>query len=207
MEREDILKFTNSVILLAKLLTKIEDKFLAQKLHNKISGMVSAYIVQHSMNVAQYHHSELLNSMNSILDFLELLAHNSRPDTTPLLLAQKNLLKFKLYILKQTNLGTMKARSAIKVNEPLPSTPEIQTPKPVLKNKSLRPVLKSDSNKEKIFNFIKRSPDIRAKEIIDKFSILSDRTVKRNLRELTDEGLLKKKLENGAVYYLAAERS
>lgn len=206
MGREDILKFTNSIILLAKLLTKIEDKFLAQKLHNKISNMVSAYVMQYeaSHNISC---QSLANSIDNILDYLELLAHNSRSDGTPLLLAQRNLLKFKLHILKQTNLGASKAVPAVKVNGTLPLMPEIRTLKPILKNKSMRSVLKSDSSKERIYNFIKKFPDARTKEIIDEFNALSDRTVKRNLRELIDEGFLKKKSENGAVYYLAAERN
>lgn len=206
MGREDILKFSNSIILLAKILTKIEDKFLAQKLYNKISDMVFAFIMQHSMS----HNAtcqNLLNSTNSILDFLELLAHNSKSDATPLLLAQRNLLKFKLYVLKQTNPRVSEAIPVMKANKPLPSTPEIQTPKPVLKNKLAQSVLKSDSNKERIYNFVKKFPDARTKEIIDEFNTLSDRTVKRNLRELTDGGFLKKKSENGAVYYLVAGRN
>ena len=63
--------------------------------------------------------------------------------------------------------------------------------------------LKESSNKERIFNFIKRSPNSRTKEIIDEFNILSERTVKRNLKELTTEGLVRKLAKDKGVYYSA----
>jgi DeoR/GlpR family transcriptional regulator of sugar metabolism len=57
------------------------------------------------------------------------------------------------------------------------------------------------TNKDQIFNYIKKTPDIRTKEVMTEFSALSGRTVKRNLKELIDEGFLKKKSDGVAVYY------
>ena len=62
-------------------------------------------------------------------------------------------------------------------------------------------MLKYDSNKERIFNFIQKTQEVRTKDIMSEFNILSSRTVKRNLKELTDQGFVKKIVEAGAVYY------
>ncbi|HEY4504223.1 MAG TPA: hypothetical protein VJI73_00440, partial [Candidatus Paceibacterota bacterium] len=56
-------------------------------------------------------------------------------------------------------------------------------------------------SKQKILEFIKSYPNTRTKDIINEFNALSDRTVKRSLTELMQIGLLKKKIENKAVYY------
>ena len=223
MEREDILKFTNLIIILSKLLTKTGDRFFAQKLHSKLSDLIFAFvvqrsqnvaqigfhnaegivksddIVQHSVNVAQYRRANLLNSVNSILDYLEYLEHGSKSDTTPLLLAQRNLLKFKLHILRTNQ--TIKSAEE-KVGDKAVVVSEVNLKSVTLKHKTAPQILKADSNKEKIFNFVKRTPDVRAKDVMNKFHALSGRTVKRNLKELISEGFLRKKLEGGAVYYL-----
>lgn len=221
MEREDVLKFTNSVILLSKLFARIEDKFLKQKLHGKISDFVFVFIEQKNIHsstshksgfrnaesvaksdeivqrehVAQSRHKDLINAINNLIDYLEHLAHISKNNTTPLFLAQRNLLKFKLHILKKNKV----CKSAKGV------TAEITTSKLSVKPGSVRLALKSNSSKERIFSFIKKTPDVRTKEVMSEFSALSSRTVKRNLKELTDEGLLKKRSDGVAVYYLAAD--
>ena len=198
MGKEDTLKFTNSIILVSKLLDKIEDKFLARKLYGKISDAVSAFLEFQKADIKQASHNvtyqKLLNSVNSLLDYLEYLAYILKNEVTPLLVAQRNLLKLKLHLLKQAK--TEHPKSVI-------DTKNEQISKPNLKQRISRPDLKQGSNKEKILNFIKKFPDIRTKEIIDEFNIMSGRTVKRNLKELIDEGFLEKKSENGAVYYLA----
>ena len=64
---------------------------------------------------------------------------------------------------------------------------------------------KLNQSKLKILNFIKSYPDTRAKDIINEFSALSDRTVKRNLTELLKMRMIKKRVDNKATYYSHAE--
>ena len=198
MKREDILKFTNSIVMLSKLLTRIEDRSLAQKLHVKITNMMSAFIEHRRGDIASHNivRLNLISATDNILDYLELLVHNSKSDVTPLLATQRNLLKFKLHILKIDQLKSVESN----VEEKVAVEPAVnleQKPKPI------RSSLRSNSNKERIFSFIKHSPNVRTREVVDEFSALSDRTVKRNLKELTDEGFLKRKSGGGAVHYLA----
>jgi len=194
MEREEALKFANSLILLSKLLTKIEDRFFVQKLHEKLLDLIFAFSERRTAPLSMSHNvaaQNLLNSINNLLDYLEYLAHISKNNTTPLLSAQRNLLKFKLYILRHNH---QKKPTAERV---------VETVNPVFapKTRTVQQIPKSDSNKEKIFHFIKKYPDTRTRDIVSEFSALSGRTVKRNLKELTDEGFLQKRTDSGAVYY------
>ncbi|MBI4160729.1 MAG: winged helix-turn-helix domain-containing protein [Candidatus Yanofskybacteria bacterium] len=270
MEKEDILKFTNTIIVLSKLFTTMEDRFLKQKLHGKLSDFVFAFvteqknnyphtsrnlgfrninniaksddIVQRSTNVVQYHHRNLLNSINNLLDHLEYLAHISKDNTTPLLVAQRNLLKFKFRVLQKDKKGKVDraplTSDVVPLTSEAPRPSDVRPPVPasggssgVVVNSDVvnsailisRPAAEVEqvfgkqgpvpsaqrkknfgtgtTNKEQIFNYIKKTPDIRTKEIMSEFSALSGRTVKRSLKELTDEGFLKKRSDGAAVYY------
>jgi len=239
MEREDILKFTNSIILLSKLFTTVEDRFLKQKLHDKLLDFISAFldhknipspmshnpgfrnvnniaksddIVQHSGNVAQYSQLNLKNSTNNLLDYLEYLVHITKDNATPLLVAQRNLLKFKLHVLQESKAAKKTKRvletssksdvaSMPNVKNLSPNVVDTINPGPNSLTKRKNGFGAGKSNKEQIFNYIKKTPDIRTKEIMSEFSALSGRTVKRSLKELTDEGFLKKRIDGAAVYY------
>ena len=215
MEKEDILKFINTVILLSKLFTTIEDRFLKQKLYGKLSDFVSAFVEQKDTHFHVSHNVgnlNLVSPINNLLDYLEHLAYTSKNNTTPLLVAQRNLLKFKLHILKLNKAKEVSKASDVPrpsdaVNLPLdiPMSASVAISKPSAKIKHARLALKPNSNKEQIFDYIKKTPDVRAKDIMNEFSVLSGRTVKRSLKELTDEGLLKKRSDGVAVYYLTVD--
>lgn len=199
MEEESLKNFTNSVIFLVKLFTGLKDKFLAQKLYDKTSGFIAGYIKlfkskgDHETHVAQYYSFlELKNTTNGLLELLDYLEHSKSASTTPLLYARRNLLDFKLSLVK---LHHQPIQPALRPKENKP-------PVSVIKNSQPRN-LKESSNKERIFGFIKRSPNSRTKEIINEFSILSERTVKRNLKELATEGLVRKFAKDKGVYYSA----
>ena len=199
MEEESLKNFTNSVIFLVKLFAGLKDKFLAQKLYDKISGFIAGYIKLFSSkgeNIESDGTSHniklrsLLNSLDSLLELLDYLEHLKFVLTTPLLYARRNLLDFKLNLIK-LHYQPIKLVPKPKENKPLVSVSKNTHPKN----------LKESSNKERIFDFIKHSPNSRTKEIIEEFNILSERTVKRNLKELTSEGLVRKFAKDKGVYY------
>ncbi len=199
MEEESLKNFTNSIIFLVKLFAGLKDKFLAQKLYDKISGFIVGYIklfnskeedsetVSHNITA-----KDLKNILDGLLELLDYLEHSKLSSTTPLLYARKNLLNFKLDLIK------LHHQPIQSVSKPKENKPPVLVPRNVQSRN-----LKESSNKEKIFNFIKHSPNSRTKEIIEEFSILSERTVKRNLKELTIEGLVRKFAKDNGVYYLA----
>ncbi len=211
MEKEDILKFTNSIILISKLLITVEDRFFKQKLHDKLSNFVAAFVEYKNTRSSTTSHNvnnfNLLNSINNILDYLENLIHISENNTTPLLVAQRNLLKFKLHTLQKSQViknikgvsETSLTSDIVLTTSEVPVT--VSKQRPVFSVQRKKNFGTGTSNKEQIFNYIKKMPDMRTKEIMNEFSALSGRTVKRNLKELTDEGFLKKRSDGVAVYY------
>lgn len=218
MDRENILRFTNSIVLLSKLLTKIEDKFLRRKLYEKIFDMVSVFVINKNNSSPASHNQNLLNSINNLLDYLEYLAHISEDNVVPLLFTQRSLLKFKLHILKRNKDLTAQsgkkasgtsdvASTSDVVNLPskIPVMANVKISKPSARTKFTRLALKSNSNKERIFHFVRKMPNVRTKDVLSEFSALSGRTVKRSLKELTDNGFLMKRSDGVAVYYFVTE--
>jgi len=201
MPTEDGLKnFISSIIFLVKLFAGLKDKFLAQKLYDKISGFIAGHVKFFGLRgggVESVSHNvvlkDLLNSVDGILELLDYLEHSKVVSTSPLLYARRNLLDFKLNLIKLHQ--HQPTRLALKPKEDKPITFVSKNVKP--KNS------KENSNKEKIFSFIKHSPNSRTKEIVEEFSILSERTVKRNLKELIVGGLIRKWAKDNAVYYSA----
>ena len=180
---------------MVKLFSGLKDKFLAQKLYDKISEFVAGYIklltlggedvVSHNINFLEFR-----NATDDLLELLDYLEHSKSTLITPLLYTRKNLLSFKLDLIKSSG-QLIQLTPKLKENKPPASVP---------KNSHFKN-LKESSNKDRIFNFIKRSPNSRTKEIIEEFNILSERTVKRNLKELAAEGLIRKWAKDNAVYY------
>lgn len=203
--------FINTVISVSRIFSGLKDKFLARKLYDKLSDFISTYvpsprdnvaqpgfsninvaksdnIVQHQ-DVAQYYH-QLKITTDSLLELLDYLEHSKTVATTPLLYARRSLFAFKLQLIRiqfESNPpagGVEKERKTVFSDVP-----------------KIKKEINLSVNKQKILNYIKRSPDSRTKDIIYEFSVLSDRTVKRNLKELVNGGLVKKIIKDKAVYY------
>lgn len=199
MEEESLKNFINSIVFLVKLFAGLKDKFLAQKLYDKISAFIACYVKLYSLEgdeAKSMSHNvcliELKNTLNGLLELLDYLEHSKSVSTTPLLYARRNLLDFKLNLIKSYR-EPIQPESKPKENKPSVFVPKNIQPKN----------LKESSNKERIFNFIKHSPNSRTKDIIGEFNVLSERTVKRNLKELTTEGFVRKWAKDNGVYYSA----
>src|SRR3989344_183879 len=175
--------FANALVLVTGSLPYLEDDFFARKLGIKIEIFTDEYLRFRSRkedaDVAQYYLVEkLITRIDEILEVFELINYlGITKKIIPPLLARRSLLVLKLELLKVKNTAV--------------------APKNIQKNLELNP------NKEKILNFIKKSPNTRTKDIIHEFNALSDRTVKRNLGELLKVGLINRKIENKAAYYSA----
>ena len=194
MKENTIKQFVNSIILLSRIFTKLDDDFFSRKLYNKIFSLASLYIEsdnqQNTYDVAQ-HYGLLINEIDGIMDFLEDIEYLKLIDnTTPLFMIRKNMLSFKLNIIR------ISKNIKHKINE------ESTVEKIILKKTKILP---EGSNKNKILGFIKKHPKTRAKDIVDEFSILSGRTVKRNLMELVQDGFIDKKNKERSVLYSIIE--
>lgn len=202
MEETDYKKFVNAVVAMARIIYLLEDKFLVQKLYKKLNDFIIGYIkfLAQTMNVAQsIPNKELLSAINSLLELLEYLEHYKTISHIPLLLAQRRLLYIKLDLIKLTNKTKL---IQPEVKEQLPKVvPEDPTKLSAVNINLANDDLRLSINKEKIIRFIKKSPSVRTKDIIEEFSILSARTVKRNLSELIQDGFLRKATKDKAVFY------
>ncbi len=202
MEETDYKKFVNAVVALSRLFYLLEDKFLAQKLYKKLNDFIIGYIKfsAQTTNVAQsVPDKELLSAINSLLEFSEYLEHYKTINHIPLLLAQRRLLFVKLDLIKLTN-KTKLVKPELKEELRKIASEDLIKPS-VININSDNDDARLSVNKEKIIRFIKKSPSVRTKDIIEEFSILSARTVKRNLSELIQEGFLRKSTKDKAVFY------
>ena len=203
MEKEEMLNnFIKTLTFLIKLNNQIEDGFLGNKLNIKINNLAKNFIhysIENKEGAAEYtsYFYHLSTSIDNLIEIIEDIPHLGLLKSSPLLLeVEKYLLLIKLDIMKRNQhfssnkytenkkAGFVKNSVGVKVNN-----------KPIKLNQS----------KLKILNFIKSYPDTRTKDIINEFSALSDRTVKRNLMELLKTGMIKKKIDNKATYYSHAE--
>jgi len=191
---------TACLILCAKLIFATEDKFFRRKLFGKLSDFISALTVwggkegQKSVLAAP-----VIVKIKGLLELLEYLEHSAGIEETILLSVKRNLMNLELKFLKLQKESSTTADKEIKAGSRFETLTAPQTK--IAKQHEYKP----NSNKEKILDFIKKSPRVRTKEIIDRFSLISDRTVKRSLAELIRIGLVQKKLEDRAVYYYSAD--
>lgn len=192
MHREHLPQFTSLIVSLARLTALVRDNFLVQKLNQSISSIVEVFLgsSEGDNNVAQYIHlGKIKITITEVLSVLEYTEHFHLTPVGPLLQVRKAVLSFYAVLLT----GREKQKPVKKFLSQKKGEPQFH-------NQS-----SSDSslsvNQKKILSFIQAFPNARTKDIVDKFSMLSDRTVKRNLRELISSGLVIKRAENRAVYY------
>lgn len=192
-------KCVKTVLEFSKISAVLADEFFVSKIRLLLEDLLSAYFEldkdDTDSNVAQYRVVLFNKTLEQLLDILKDLRHFNLVETTPLLYAQKALLELKI----TTTLKLKKARIPI-VQASMEQQAQVQN------NYSKRnlSLAKLTDSQEKILKFVDRTKMVRTKDIIDEFSSLSERTVKRSLKELVGQGRLQKKSENKAVYYLIA---
>ena len=203
MDRDDI--FVKTLVSLSELNSLVREKFFHEKLKNKIKNLAGAYIkfgIGNNDDVAQYTSSfeKIVFCVNDIMETIRDLEYLKLLLDSPLsLYSKKNILELKLELIRDSKTRVMQK--------------EILSVQPVVKEKNNQPAIKNSpqkrskltENKQRILDFIKSYPNIRTKDIIQEFNVISDRTVKRNLTDLLHSGLIKKRIDNKAVYYYISE--
>jgi hypothetical protein len=188
MSKELSLKFINSIILLCRIFSATKDPFLNKKLYLKLSRLFETAIATDRVSFS--------NAIDETYDFLEYTAHWG---LEPVLVAsaQRGVLKLKLALIKEVAKPSVEEREVGQKKETPAKQEEkiIKTVRREIRNKKL------NASQEKILDYIRRSEQARAKQVISEFNDLSERTIKRNLTELHRVGLLTKYAENRAVYY------
>ena len=202
------LHFIKTVLLLAKVQNLTKDNFFLDKFNSKMYSFSLSFlelIKEGSDSVAQCQVllERHLISIDSLRDVLKEFQYLGIVKDAPLLLeVELSLLSIKLEICRRKKGLILKDVSDDNSNhyEPKVSQKNTEITRTFTKRTN-----KLASSKKKILDFIKSYPNTRTKDIVYEFNVLSDRTVKRNLTDLLRAGLVKKRIDNKAVYYYASE--
>lgn len=149
-------------------------------------------------DVAQYNHHDGAR-LERVLLGLEYIQHFGAIPSAPLLVALRSVLKIRseLFFAVKTNFSDA---------APLESEREIEIPKKRIETDNKKIHILLSENKKKILEFISQSVSVRPKDVLHQFSHLTKRTVKRNLQELFQAGLLKKENKDKAVLYTVSKK-
>jgi DNA-binding transcriptional ArsR family regulator len=178
--------FVECLISLTRLILNINDPFFNQKIYSKLGELIK------NNQSAGDNQLAVQKSADDILEILEYLEHLKMGDTGLLLLARQNLLKYKLEALKQLS-SDSKSQSSHQSDQI----------KKIRANRTQPMAEGVISTKSRVISFIKQTPNVRTAEIMSEFSLISRRTIMRVLKELTEEGMLDKKVDHRSVYYSA----
>lgn len=202
------LQFIKIVLLLAKIQNLTKDDFFLNKFNSKIYNFSLNFLGLangRNINAAQYQVllERQLTSIDSLRDILKEFKYLKIIKDDPLLLqTELDLLSIKLEIYQKRK--RLIADNNDKENQNYCGQEFKQENTKIIKTVP-RKTNKLTSSKKKILDFIKSYPNTRAKDIVYEFNALSGRTVKRNLTDLLSAGLVKKRIDNKAVYYYASE--
>ncbi len=180
---------------------EVSDIFFNRRLSNAIASVIESHIRYHGAkkdHAQEYAQAskEYIQSWKSIDHLLEEIMYVNESGRIALAIARERL----LYYLREMILESKSVK--ISVAEAAPSVAP-QAAVEVSQTRPLKSINHINPTHAKILEFIRRAPERRPKEIIDEFSALSGRTIKRGLKELSREGFIVKKSENRAVYYSA----
>lgn len=185
--------FIGVINALSSLHQSVMDEFFSYRLSVKMNLIIESYVNTQvdRPNVAQSIATKThLADVNGILEFVEELKYLKIGQPTPLAITHDRILRYKLSILKKHAANPVKTQT-IKAESKRDAVSSAQSAGNL------------NQNAEKIFSFVRTRQCVRTKEIVHQFSALSERTVKRSLKELTRQGLLKKESANRAMYYSA----
>ena len=190
--------FIDAIRLIARLEFLTSDPFIVNKA-KIFNGEIINLLADYEANVAQY--NELGQTrLERVLLGLEYIQHFNAIPATPLLEAIHSILKLKSELFSEnTNNTENKNPSAGRVKNGSFNKNKSRNPRP--ENTALL-----SENKKKILEFISQSTSVRPKDVLGQFSYLTKRTVKRNLQELFQAGLLRKENRDKAVLYTVAKQ-
>lgn len=178
----------------------VADLFFKNRLGEEIEQMIDKHIRHQSQQTREAQHEYIL-SLKDTEKVLQEIAYLGKGDATQLALSREQILHYsysfiqEIRTIKQT---PIEADIVVKPAEPA-SRPLVSSV-PVIR-KSIRGKGKLTETQEKILEFVRREPDCRTKDVVNQFSALSQRTIKRGLKGLSEEGRIVKKVDGAAVYY------
>lgn len=187
----------------------VADLFFKNRLDKDIECAVEKHI-QYQVSLSEESRREYIRVLKDLDKILEEIIYLKKGDTIQFAVAQEEVLQYLYGFLKEirvTKQVSTETKVVVKSIEPIPHS--VHQPTDLLNNdtssvrKTIRHKGRLTETQKNILEFVRREPDCRTKDVIDQFSDLSQRTIKRGLKELNEEGKIIKRSDGGAVYYSA----
>lgn len=189
----------------------VADLFFKNRLSEDIERALSGHI-RYWTYLSDESRREYIQALKDLDKVLQEIIYLEKGDAIQLATAREQVLWYLYNFLQEirTNKQTSaETEAVVKSVEPIPR-PVYRQAGPLIPN---APVIRKPSrdNKDKltetqenILEFVRREPDCRTKDVISQFSALSQRTIKRGLKELNEDGRIVKRTDGVAVYYSVA---
>jgi len=189
----------------------VVDLFFKKRLNEDIEQVMDKHIqyFAHSNKESQREYIWATKSLNKTL---EEIIYLEKGNVSSLTVAHERVLQHLYNLLEEIRMSKQifvetevaSISSELVPRPTIPNKPVVMVQKPVrIKSLSVR-AGKLTKTQESILEFVRREPDCRTKDIISQFSALSQRTIKRGLKELNEEGKIVKRSDGVAVYYSVA---
>jgi len=184
----------------------VADLFFKNRLNKEIETVLEKYI-KFQARLSEEVKLEFVKSLKDLEKVLQEIAYLEKGDAIQLALSHEQVLQYLHNFLREIRNKKQESAETEVAIKPIESVPRQQV---IIQPSAARPVQKLhkirknlNETQEKILEFVRRVPDRRTKDVINQFSALSQRTIKRGLKELNKEGRIIKRIESGAVYYSA----
>ena len=197
-DKERFSLFTEIILSCVRLRQDIKDDFFAVSLDNKLKNFIKA---SQCINVAQYH--PLLYEINSLLELLNQLEHLEIGNKLLILPCRELLLKDKLSVLRAMKPPETSADAEKKKETLASAEPPAQKIEPEPAVKFPERTRRTNQVREEILGFIRNERRVRTKDILAQFGAISQRTIKRNLKELVGRGIVSKESGKSSTHYSA----
>ncbi len=182
----------------------VTDLFFKNRLSEEIGRAIENYI-KLQIHVSKETQHEYIQDLKNLVETIQEVTYLGKGEAVQLAFSHEQILRYLHSFLLEIR-TTEQTSNEIKLHvesteKASPSLISKESPIEIEKYVRARRKKELSKTQEKILDFVRRLPDRRTKDVVDEFSAISQRTVKRVLKELSEEGKIYKKKDRGAVYY------
>lgn len=195
--------FVRMMTLLFQAQQFVTDLFFKNRLDESIEHTINRHI-QYWTHPSQESGREYVNSLKDLERVIQEIIYLEKGDIVRLTVSREQVLQYLLNFIREIKPQRQVLEIKEVITKPTQLTPSRLSPTV----SSEATIQKSSQSKggltktqKNILDFVRREPDCRTKDVVNQFSTLSQRTVKRGLRELNEEGRVIKRSDGVAVYY------
>lgn len=182
----------------------VNDFFFKNRLSEDIEQIIDKH-VQYFSRISKESQQEYVRSVKDLIKVLEEISYLEKGDVVQIASTHEQTLRYLQSLLMEIKLGKQNESQIVsKAVDKVPKQVVVAIPsKEVLKSRRGGKGGLSETQ-NKILEFVRSEPDCRTKDVITQFNALSQRTIKRSLKELNEGGRIVKRFDGAAVYYSVA---